>query len=141
MKLFTALAALTLIAAPAVKADVHRAYNGDMYTRCNFVGKSVFCSHNDEARDLDRRHAAKNACLEKIKGEHIAKHGQVMAQTSKALVDRGVLPADHRLIRYEIIGELDSAFYEKIGKSYLSNDAAHAEYRAKSATCFKASGF
>lgn len=140
MKLFTALAALTLVAAPA-QANIYRSYNGDMYTRCNFVGKSVYCTHNDEARDLDRRHAAKNACREKIKAEHIAKYGQVMDKTAKALVDRGVLPADHRLIRYEIIGELDSAFYQQIGKPYLINDAAHAEYRAKSAACFAANGF
>lgn len=140
MKLFTALAALTLITAP-VQADVHRAYNGDMYTRCNFVGNDVFCTHNDEARDLDRRHDAKNACGEKIKAEHIAKYGQVMDKTSKALVDRGVLSADHRLIRYEIVGELDSAFYNKLGKPYLINDAAYAEYRAKSAACFAQNGF
>ena len=140
MKLFTALAALTLIAAP-VQADIHRAYNGDMYTRCNFVGKSVFCSHNDEARDLDRRHAAKNACHEKIKAEHIAKYGQVLDKTSKELVYRGVLPADHRLIRHEIIGWHDSAFYQRLGKPHLINDAAHAEYRAKSQQCFTANGF
>ena len=140
MKLFTALAALTLIAAP-VHASTHRAYNGDMYTRCNFVGKNVYCTHNDEARDLDRRHAAKNTCLGKVKAEHIAKYGQVMDKTSKELVDRGVLPASHRLIKHEIIGELDSDFYNSIGKSYLINDAAHYENRAKSAACFTANGF
>ena len=140
MKLLTALAALTLIAAP-VNASVHRVYNGGMYTRCNFVGNSVFCSHNDEARDLDRRHAAKNACLENIKAEHIAKYGQVMSTTSQSLVDLGVWTADHREISYDIIGWHRSAFYQQIGKPYLINDAAHAEHNAKSAACFSANGF
>ena len=101
----------------------------------------MFCTHNAEARDLDRRHAAKNACLKKVKELHIAKYGQVIDKTSKVLVVRGVLSADHRLVRYEIIGESDSAFYQRLGKPYLINDAAYAENRAKSATCFKANGF
>jgi len=140
MKLFTAIAALTLIAAPA-QATIHRAYNGDMYTRCNFVGGDVFCTHNEEARDLDRRHAAKNACLETVKAQHVVKYGQVMSKTSKELVERGVLQADHRLVRHEIIGEHDSAFYQSLGKPHLINDAAYAENRAKSAVCFSQNGF
>jgi hypothetical protein len=142
MKILTAFAALTLIAAP-VQADIYRAYNGDMYTRCNFIGKSVFCTHNDEARDLDRRDAAKNACLEKVKAEHNAKYGQSVNQiyknmaamnpalkNSKAMKKLLALPS-----QYEMIGEFDSDHYSVINKAHLANDVAYAEYTAKSQAC------
>ena len=64
------------------KAEIYRSYNGDYYTRCNFVGRSVFCAHNDEARDLDRRHAAKNKCLDRLDKEWDAKYPEAYQETA-----------------------------------------------------------
>lgn len=147
MKLLTALAAFTLIAAPA-QADVYRAYNLDMYTRCDFIGKSVFCTHNDEARELDRRDEAKTACLEKAKTETIAKYGQAVDQTWKKLAAlnpglknseavKNIMAAPPK---YEMIGEFHSDSYSVLRKN-LANDVAYAEYTTKKAACSKTMGY
>ena len=86
-----------------------------MYTRCNFVGGDVYCTHNEEARDLDRRLGKKNTCMGNLKEQHLSKWGDV--------------------------GLFDSAQYAKWDESYKANDVAYSEYDAKRQACFSSNGF
>ena len=123
MKFITAIAALTLVAAP-VQAQLNhtgRYYgpNGS-YLKCTTVGSysnnSTFCKSGAAARDEDRRLDAKNACVKRVEDAHTAKYGEA--------------------------GKFDSAFYTKwVKQPELINDAAYAELRAARSTCYTANGF
>ena len=88
MKRFIAIAALLLSTAPA-QAGVARAYNGNMYSRCNFVGSSVFCKHNDAARAEDAWHAKKNACVARVSAEAINRYGDDGYGNGVGVLDKG----------------------------------------------------
>ena len=131
MKLFTALAALTLIAAP-VQAQLNhtgRYYGPDgAYMKCTTVGSyadhATFCKSGAEARDEDRRLEAKNACRKRVDQQQIAKWGVLETVGSETYP----------------VGMYDRDFHERFYKTEF-NPVAHAEYRTANRACFTANGF
>jgi hypothetical protein len=125
MKLLTAFAAITFIAAPA-QAQVYEVYNGDLYTRCHFTGSSTFCKHGDAARSERDRTKLAEACEAKAKAAHVEKYGHY------TVLMRGT----------HVVGKHHSSFLKTLGHPEVFwNDAAHAEYKAATQACFTAQGF
>ena len=139
MKLFTALAALTLIAAPANAQLNHtgRYYgpNGT-YVKCDTIGSytnnSTYCKSGEEAREDDRRHESKNDCLKRIQAAWDANNQEVFQEVEQQLAIKfpsQVGPA------YKAINDLSIKAEVAIIRS---NDPA---VKASNSKCFAKNGF
>ena len=105
------------------------------YTKCSVIGSqyssSVFCSSGEAARDEDRRHAKKNACLKQLDSAWDANNPQAYEQAKSEW--RQTYPNQASLGMEPLGLELNSTVALMRHK-----DPA---YKAKSKACFAANGF